>query len=62
MNSDFRLFSFSDDPAIHSDISFFASRHSGGSRNPGKNWMPDQVRHDKPVMINFAMYKTAIFL
>ena len=20
--------------------------HSGESRNPGKDWMPDQVRHD----------------
>jgi len=42
---------------IQSAVSCCASRHSGESRNPGKNWMPDQVRHDKSVRINVGLYK-----
>ena len=37
-------------------------RHSGESRNPGRNWMPDQVRHDKIATINVAIYISQKFI
>jgi hypothetical protein len=43
-------------PFIQRYINYCACRHSGGSRNPAKNWMPDQVRHDKPIRFKVAMY------
>ncbi len=43
-------------PFIQRCINYCACGLSGGSRNPGKNWIPDQVRHDKPIRIHVAMY------
>jgi hypothetical protein len=45
---------------VQSAIIHSACRHSGVSRNPGKNWMPDQVRHDPPVSINVAIYRFSL--
>ena len=43
-------------PFIQRCINYCPCGHPGGSRNPEKNWIPDQVRHDKPIRIHVAMY------
>jgi hypothetical protein len=32
-------------------------RHSGESRHPGRDWMPDQVRHDRGGVLNCRVNK-----
>jgi hypothetical protein len=42
---------------IFNDINHSKGRHSSESRNPGKHWIPGQVRNDKIDRTYVAMYR-----
>jgi len=52
-----REYRFSDHAVIIlSEINHARTCHSRGSGNPEKNWIPDQVRNDKPDKTYAFMY------